>query len=133
MLVYLASPYSDKDPKVRCDRYEAVMKVTADLISRGFHIFSPIAYIHSIVVHLMTTKSETRFTDFYLFEHGQNFDIDIIRRCEAFWILVIDGWELSVGIKVELALAKQLNLSISYVDIHGNIMSREEYDERRQC
>jgi hypothetical protein len=121
MLIYLASPYSHPDPAIRQQRYEAVLKSTADLISRGFHVFSPITYIHSIVEHLMATKDETRFTDYYLFKNGEDFDTDMIRHCEAFWILTINGWKESIGVKVETELAKKLKLPISHVDIDGNI------------
>lgn len=121
MLIYLASPYSHKDSNIRKERYEIALKVTADLISRGFHVFSPITYIHPIVEHLMNSKNETRFTDYYLFKNGEEFDTDMIRHCGFFWILMIDGWEESVGVKAETKLARSLFLHIGYVDIEGNI------------
>lgn len=120
-LIYLASPYSHKDSAIRQQRYEDTMKRTAELISSGFHVFSPITYIHSMVEHLMSTKTETRFTDYYLFKNGEKFDTDIIRRCDAFWILTLDGWRESVGIREELALAQKLNLDIGYVTKEGDI------------
>lgn len=127
-LIYLASPYSHKDPKIRQERYEDTMKITAEFISSGFHVFSPITYIHSMVEHLMQTKKETRFTDYYLFKNGENFDVDMIRRCDAFWILMLDGWKESIGIKLELDLAKRCKLNISLVDVHRNILPFSESD-----
>lgn len=47
-LIYLASPYSHEDASVRQERYEIVSRVTALLISRGYVVFSPIAYSHPL-------------------------------------------------------------------------------------
>lgn len=37
-------------------------------------------------------------------------DLDIIRRCDA--IYLVDGWERSVGTRAELALAVELNIDV---------------------
>lgn len=40
--IYLATPYSHKDDKVRRERFDAVNIVAARLMRQGFLVFSPI-------------------------------------------------------------------------------------------
>ena len=46
--VYLASPFSHPDPKVRKARVAAIAKITARLIAEGHIVFSPVAYTAEI-------------------------------------------------------------------------------------
>jgi hypothetical protein len=121
-LIYLASPYSHNDPKIRQERYDKTLRVTAKLITRGYHIFSPIAYIHAIVEHLITADC-TIPTDYFEFKNGEKFDKDIIRRCDEFWVFTLDGFKNSIGVIEEWDFAQRLYLPIMFVDENCNIMS----------
>lgn len=46
MRVYLATPYSHPDPKVREARFQAVNAVAAQLMRDGHHVYSPISHAH---------------------------------------------------------------------------------------
>ena len=49
-IAYLATPYTDKDPLVKQERFQKVNKVAAKLIERGEIIFSPISHTHPIAM-----------------------------------------------------------------------------------
>jgi hypothetical protein len=39
-------------------------------------------------------------------------DIEILKRCDAIWMLL--GWDKSLGARVEMELAKQIGLEVYY-------------------
>jgi hypothetical protein len=44
-------------------------------------------------------------------------DEDFIRRCEEVMVLMLDGWEDSVGVQAEIVLAHQLGKLVSYTTL----------------
>ena len=92
-MVYLASPYTHKDPSVEEWRYRAVLVATAILTARGVNVFSPIVYSH----HLARVLPQQLYThDFWL-----NFDKKFMDRCEVLSILSLPGWDKSDGVNTE--------------------------------
>lgn len=106
-MIYLASPYSHPDPAVRQQRYETVCHAAAELMLKGHRIYSPIAMTHGICLAGDPTK--------FAFEFWADLDKEMIQLCLAFWILRMDGWEKSEGIKKELAYALSLGKDVHYV------------------
>lgn len=104
-MIYLASPYSHKDPAVVKARFLAVEKVSALLMLRDYAIFSPIMHCH-----VMATKYEMP-TDA---KYWQNYNTAFIRKADAMFVLTIDGWEESLGVTQEIGLAEELNLPVQY-------------------
>jgi hypothetical protein len=104
---YLCSPYSHPDPAVRAERYVAVLKETAYLLKMGLHIYSPIVHCHELAkVANMPTDAE--------FWKAYNFCM--IRSAEYVKVLMLDGWEASVGIKGEVEEARRLHIPVMYVE-----------------
>jgi len=104
-LIYLASPYSHEDASVRQERYEIVSRVTALLISRGYVVFSPIAYSHPL-----NERIDIPVEDWY------RFDRSILEACQELWILTIRGWMFSNGIAKEIQWAKAKGMPIRMVN-----------------
>ena len=108
-LIYLACPYNHKDPDVRERRFRTVSMVAGALMQHGGHkIFSSISHTHPIAIHGMLPLG---------FEFWQEYDKAILRCCKAIFVLCLEGWMDSVGVKAEVEYAKQLNLEIKYLYI----------------
>lgn len=109
-LIYLASPYSENPEK----NYKAVLShVETHLRITGIVLFSPIVYGHGIAV---STCNEQINTDF---ESWKDFDLLMLSKSDELWVLKLDGWERSKGVKQEIEFAKNLGIKVRYIE-HGN-------------
>lgn len=113
-MIYLASPYTDPDPKVQEGRFTAVCKVTAHYMKKGFMIFSPIAHCHPVASFGLPGH----------WEYWQQYDEEMISICDQLWVLQLPGWKESKGIEAEILLAHRYDLKIKMIDPeridHGN-------------
>lgn len=104
-LYYLASPYSHKNPSIRKQRAEDVTSAAVSLLRQGVFTFAPIAYNEPWEKHNLP-GDWTFWCDF---------DKAFIARCDGgIIVLMLDGWENSVGVSAEVEYAKSLNLPIYY-------------------
>lgn len=104
-LIYLASPYSHPDPAVRELRYEHACAATAGLMRRGLHVYSPIVHSHPLVKYELPTD----------WEYWQAHDIAMLHRCQELYVLTLDGWMESKGVRAEIAEASLLELPTVYL------------------
>lgn len=102
-MIYLASPYTHDDKKVREKRYRQARNTAAKLICRGHTVLSPIAYGHPMAQNYPLMRSLTQWKDF---------DFDVLIHCDALWLLPLDGWEQSEGINLELSAATDHGIPI---------------------
>lgn len=107
MLIYLASAYSHPDPAVREERYKTACFATAKLMATGKFVFSPIAMTHGVC---LAGKPEE-----FQYEYWEKFDRFMIDLADEFWVLMMDGWRESKGIKAELIYATERLKPIRYV------------------
>ncbi len=106
-LIYIASPYTNSDARVRMENYLIVTKIAGDLVSRGAIAVSPITYGHTLAEH---TKMPTDW-DFWM-----DFCLVLLAKCDK--ILVCNtmvGWEESRGVAAEIEFAKQKGIKIEYL------------------
>jgi hypothetical protein len=103
--VPLDSSYSDSDPAVRQQRYEAACAVTVAMLRAGEVVFSPIVYSHPLVADGLRTDRA----------FWQRVDGDHLLFCDEVVGLMQDGWDRSVGVRQEVQLAHQLGKPIRYV------------------
>lgn len=107
-LIYVASPYSNPDERVRHENYLIVTKIVADLVSRGYVAISPITYGHILAEH---TKMSTDW-DFWM-----DFCLVLLGKCDE--ILVCNtmvGWEESRGVTAEIEFAKKNGIKVKYLN-----------------
>ena len=104
-MIYLASPFSSTSAVVRRKRFEAVQRATLILIQRGHVVFSPIAYSFQF--------AEMIGTDW---EPWQTFDLSMIDAADELWVLMLAGWQDSVGVQAELRHARRLGLPVVFID-----------------
>ena len=117
--IYLASPYSDPDPKVRHDRFLRVCAEAARIIRAGYVVFSPIAHSHPIAL------SGNLGLGFCHWEHQAKV---MVARADEVWVLMLDGWERSKGVAAEVALAEAFGKAVKYVS-EGEIYGRGKVAE----
>ena len=111
--IYLASPYSAESAAVRQQRYEAVCAAAARMLAEGKIVFSPIAHSHPIAV------AHDLPGDFAFWQ----------RQCLSYldawatelWVLTLEGWEESCGVRAEIGYARELGLPVFLMDEDGNL------------
>ncbi len=102
---YLASPYSHADQSVVEDRFRAVCRVSAMLMSVGVQLFSPIAHTHPIALYHELPAA---------WEFWSHQDFGMLRYAEKLLVLKLDGWEQSKGIAAEIGFAEALGIPVRY-------------------
>lgn len=101
--IYLISPYSHDDAKIREERYNAAVDATADLIKKGYIVFSPIVHCHPLAL-----KHNLPGDHVYWKEYDRAF----IEWADIGYVLRIQGWEESLGVTGDIRLLRSLNKSV---------------------
>lgn len=104
--LYLACPYSDPDPLIRQYRFDMVTVNTGRLMREGLMVFSPISKTHPI------SEKCGLPTDWAFWE---KYDRIAIGCSKALWVLTLDGWRESVGVRAEIKIAEELGKEIVYL------------------
>lgn len=103
-MIYLASPYSHPDPAIREARFYAACRATAELVRTGHAVFSPIVHGHPLV----------RFGLPVDWSFWERHDRSYLERSNALVVLMLDGWQTSVGVVAEIAIARALGLPVAF-------------------
>lgn len=111
-LIYLACPYSHKEHYMLVARHLMVNKVTANLMSKGMYIYSPISHSHPVAE---SGEAVPRGWDWW-----GAYDRHIITLCVGMIVLRLPGWETSTGVQAEIKWATELGLPIEYIDYDCN-------------
>ncbi len=111
-LIYLGSPYSHMDPKVREQRFFSVARAAGWLFTvKNTYLYAPISMTHQMWLEMQHMPGLT-----FEWQAWAAYDEFMVQKCDEFWILTIPGWEKSVGVTAETAIAKNLGLPIRYVN-----------------
>ena len=105
-IVYLAVPYSHKDPEVMADRVRQVNETAVFLINQGEIVFSPIS--HCDTLRQVGKLPET--WDFW-----KKYDLEFLAQCRKLYVLMLDGWKESTGVQAEIQFAKDHHIPIEYI------------------
>lgn len=104
--IYLAAPYSSLDANVRDARAEKIMAKAAELINSGYLVFSPITHSHE-----MAKKHRLPTT----FEYWAEANHSMIDWCDAIFVLMIDGYEISRGVNDEISYALETSKEVIFI------------------
>lgn len=108
-MIFISSPYSSIDPEIVLDRYEKVCLFCAKMLREGYFVLSPIAHGHAIASFDSNLPVDWAFWN--------NYCTTMIERSDEVWVLMLDGWEQSTGVKGEIEIATKLNKTIKYVTL----------------
>jgi hypothetical protein len=110
-VVYVASPYTHTDKTVEHERGVAVSMYTASLNVKGIKAFSPIAYGEQLVKYNSKLPTDAKF--------WEEFNFTFLKACSNLWVLMLEGWEESKGVRDEIAFARALGIPITYIDFRN--------------
>lgn len=116
--LYLACPYTDKDPLVEEQRYLAVVRAAGHLMLQGFNVFSPIAHSHPIALHGMTQPTTGLF--------WKKQDIPLLKHASALVVLMLPGWEHSKGLAWEIETARALHMPLLWLNSDFSVYDIEK-------
>jgi len=108
-MFYLASPYSDPDPAIREQRFQAACAATARLLCDGHLVYSPVVHGHPLVQHGLPV--DWSFWERYDRQHPEH--------CDEVVVLTLPGWQESVGVQSEIRHASVLGKPVRYVEPEG--------------
>lgn len=100
---YLACPYSDKLASVRQTRYLQVAEVTAKLLLKDIHVYSPIVHCHDLALRF---KLPADFTFWCKYNYA------MLAKASSLTLLELDGWETSKGVQAEIQYATNNSIPI---------------------
>jgi hypothetical protein len=106
-LIYLACPYSHEDENVRIDRFEKVTHVLAHMLENGDNVFSPITMAHPTLKYITHPISHSRWLEM---------DYIYLGMCKELRVLMLEGWEESIGVIAEIEYALKHGISITWID-----------------
>ena len=108
-MIYLASPYTADNETTEIIRYKKVLEMTKRLIETGdVLVFSPIVYTHPIYKASDIIKGD--------YAYWGEFNRKMIDACDKVVVLMLDGWDKSVGIASEVEYAQKQGKSVEYME-----------------
>jgi hypothetical protein len=120
---YLASPYSRYPAGIDAAHRDAC-RAAAYLIRRGVHVFCPIAHTHPIALH---GALDPRNHDLWL-----ALDRKMMDAAAGLIVVMMEGWDTSVGIRHEMTVFANARKPISYLDwpLPERIVNIERKEDR---
>lgn len=117
-MLYIASPYSHKDPNVMEQRYLMVRAFSALGLKKGFMVYSPIVHCHELA------KAEDLPKDF---EFWMTYNKHMIGRSSALVVCCIPGWQESLGVTEEITFAGDLKIPVTLVKELISLQAAESF------
>lgn len=105
-IAYLACPYSHPDKNVKEMRHRIVNQVAFTLMRQGTYVYSPLT--HNLPIDRLGINGNWMY--------WKNFDHAMLARCDRIIVIKLPGWDESKGVAAELAYAKELGMSIEWIE-----------------
>lgn len=104
--IYLAAPYTSPDNNVMEYRYDEIISITGQIARYAVPVYSPIAHWHVVAGFKNLPKDAA-------FWARQNESLMV--HAEECWILTIEGWEASLGVRAEVAFFEERARPVRYL------------------
>lgn len=92
-MIYICSPFTSKKKSLELLRYNRVQRYVAHLMKKGEVPFSPIVYCYPI--HLKYSLPGHA-------AYWKSFNEHMMRKCDEMHVLMLEGWQDSVGVQAEI-------------------------------
>lgn len=110
-MIYFATPYTHSSKEIMQSRYELALQATYWLATtQPEPVYSPIVHWHNVA----NTFDLPRDAEWW-----KSTNFAMVRRCQAMYVLVVNGTYESKGVREEVALAEYLMMPVSFVNIRG--------------
>ena len=103
---YLMSPYTAATTVQMEARYIKTLDALYDLTVRGLTVYSPIVQFHELAKRFDMAPNDPLF-----YAHG----IKMLEASRGGIVLMLHGWEKSVGIKAEVERCLALDIPVMYI------------------
>ena len=107
--IYLATPYTHKNPNIQKLRLDAAVRLNRNYIINGLTAISPIAFVNAFIRADNTSEFAPPQT-------WLEWDIPILKRAEELWVMMMPGWDISVGVTREIKEATESGIFIKYIE-----------------
>lgn len=107
--IYLASPYTHADPRIRELRYHGAAQCAAWFLKQEIWIYAPIVHCH----HLALNYGMPVEYDFW-----RRYDECMITSAAELCVFKINGWKESRGVTEEIKFARSLGKPVTSVRLH---------------
>lgn len=107
-IYYLATPYGHAKAEIRDERERIAKLLVADLVSRGMHVFCPIAY-----GSILKAKSEVQE---WTHDNWIAFDLQFLAKCDILLIAKMHDWHKSRGIQQERNFAAKAGIPTMWLE-----------------
>lgn len=106
-MIYIASPYSAPSDAVRYDRFMRARTYAHHLMAQGIVCFSPIAYGRQFEKVFAVAPDHETWMDFNDW---------MLLASQEVRVLMLAGWQESLGVAHEIALANDHGIPVSFVE-----------------
>ena len=107
-MIYIAAPYSDSDQTVVDNRVKRVCEYSGGLLKNGQSCVSALTVGVSILQH---TNLPTDFS------FCKKLSFDLIDVCDEIHVLMLDGWDNSIGVDGEVNYGIKKGIKIKHINI----------------
>ncbi|MCH9631798.1 MAG: hypothetical protein S4CHLAM6_01160 [Chlamydiae bacterium] len=103
-LIYVSCAFGEEDQSIRELRIELVSRFCAQKMREGVIVFSPLIHNYHILKYGLPIG----------WDYWEKFNKKLLERCDRLYVLKLKGWEKSIGIQAEIAIARSLDIPIEY-------------------
>ncbi len=107
-MIYLASPYTSIYLKEMEYRFQVTEKPACDMIKNGEVVFSPIVHWHTAAKVYDLPRGFAFWCDYSL---------SMLAKADELVVLMLDGWEKSVGVDAEINFALDHDIPVRYKEV----------------
>lgn len=107
-MIYLASPYTHSNPHRVISRYQNTCHFVAKMLEQGAPIFSTIVHNHNLAKQYSLPTDQ---------EFWWDYNKQMLKQSREVWVLMLDGWEDSAGVRREIDYATVLGLPVEYMEM----------------
>lgn len=112
-MIFLSCPFTSNLPGQDYERVDDYLIADTLLMRQGV---DTVGTLHKMFNEKILGDEEMDVT----WEFWKAYTYNLIRRCDALYVLCLDGWKDSTGVKEEIIYAKKIGIPIKYVSYAFN-------------
>jgi len=105
--IFISAPHGHPDVSVIYDRMKRLRAIVAQYVINGHLVLAPNLHFHELTQEYSLPLDWDYWKDNCYAMMQNAYQVDVI---------MLEGWEKSVGVKAEIEYAKTLNILVNYVD-----------------